>query len=426
MRLFAVQDPGWSNLPTVRTPYRAFDVTGLVRPGANVVAARLGFCKYGYQGAFCDGAGGATSACRGFVLQLVIKFGDGSGLNVTTDLAGPTAWQTTNSANPIVYDHLFNGEIRDNRIGSDVWDSPAHVADPRDSAADWAPAVAFHNADQLGKQMTLLPMPPIGVTAETPPVSITPLLRNKTAPASCADPDKYLVAEAAAGATATLTCAAGTGTISKIVFASFGRPWFTSGHIGRFIAGSLPNGNCADPKHVPGCIFWEDPAFKTRHFVESCVTSPCGANACGGGLVALGAGILNLTEGPQFSCADQQVSCGSPDAVRKGECDDPDTAATIAAACVGKTSCTVAANPADFGNACGSHAGLRKLIIIASGCTPAVPRAKVYVADFGQNQVGFARINSVKGNSGDTITLKYAEVLKPDGTVKMDWCVDIY
>ena len=56
----------------------------------------------------------------------------------------------------------------------------------------------------------------------------------------------------------------------------------------------------------------------------------------------------------------------------------------------------------------------------------AVPRAKVYVADFGQNQVGFARINSVKGNSGDTITLKYAEVLKPDGTVKMDWCVDIY
>ena len=228
------------------------------------------------------------------VLQLAVGLSDGTTLNVSTDLGGPTAWEATNSANPIVYDHLFNGEIRDNRIGSDVWDTPGYVADPRECSADWAPATSFHNAGQLGKLMTLLPMPPIGITKETPPVSITPLERNATAPASCADPDKFLIAEAAAGSVATLTCTAGTGTINKIVFASFGTPAFARGYLGRFIAGSLPNGKCADPKHVPGCIFWEDAAFSTRHFVESCVTAPCGADACDGGTVALGAGILNL------------------------------------------------------------------------------------------------------------------------------------
>ena len=104
------------------------------------------------------------------------------------------------------------------------------------------------------------------------------------------------------------------------------------------------------------------------------------------------------------------MSCGSPAAVQKGGCDDPDTAAKIAAKCLGKSSCSVDVAPADFGNACSSSSEPRKLIVIASGCTPVVPRARIFVADFGQNQVGFVRIDGVKGVSGDAITLKYAEV----------------
>ena len=52
-------NPGWANLPTVRTLYRTFDASALLRDGANVLGARLGQCKYGYEGAFCAGAHGS-------------------------------------------------------------------------------------------------------------------------------------------------------------------------------------------------------------------------------------------------------------------------------------------------------------------------------------------------------------------------------
>lgn len=44
------------------------------------------------------------------------------------------------------------------------------------------------------------------------------------------------------------------------------------------------------------------------------------------------------------------------------------------------------------------------------------PKPGVFVFDFGQNLSGYARLN-VSGPSGSSVSMKYAELLKPDGTV---------
>ncbi len=44
------------------------------------------------------------------------------------------------------------------------------------------------------------------------------------------------------------------------------------------------------------------------------------------------------------------------------------------------------------------------------------PRADQVIFDLGQNMVGWARLG-VKGGAGDTVTLRFAEILNPDGTI---------
>jgi hypothetical protein len=88
-------NPGWANLPTVRNLYSAHDVTSVLvggsAGGVNVIGMRLGMCKYGYQGAFCAGAGGATATCRGAIMVISVHFADGGPpLNVTTSTSNAT------------------------------------------------------------------------------------------------------------------------------------------------------------------------------------------------------------------------------------------------------------------------------------------------------------------------------------------------
>lgn len=47
------------------------------------------------------------------------------------------------------------------------------------------------------------------------------------------------------------------------------------------------------------------------------------------------------------------------------------------------------------------------------------PQAGVFIVDMGQNMVGWCRLK-VKGAKGTTVTLRHAEVLKPDGTLYLD------
>ena len=85
----------------VRMLYRAYDVSALLKPGApNAVGLRLGMCKYGYLGGFCDGAHGATAACKAAIVRISVKMEDGSVKNISSTAAG---WTATTTHNPVVY-----------------------------------------------------------------------------------------------------------------------------------------------------------------------------------------------------------------------------------------------------------------------------------------------------------------------------------
>eukprot|EP00038_Savillea_parva_P015483 m.14055 g.14055 ORF g.14055 m.14055 type:complete len:1286 (-) comp3115_c0_seq1:253-4110(-) len=424
-------NPGWANLPTVRMLYSAYDVTSLVHAGGdNAIGLRLGMCKYGYQGAFCEGAGGATARCRGAIVVMTVSLDDGTVVNITTtppahastnaSALAPVRWEATSTENEVVYDHLYNGEIRDGRVGDPDWDTPR--ASP--VGTGWAPAEPFHNADQLGTTLTLRTMPPMAATAETAPVSVTRITpHSPQSPVCNAGPThNVLAAMVPAGGSANLTCAEPSATIKGITYAAFGTGAGFDIPRGRFIGGTVGNA-CADTRFPTGCIFYENFVNKSRHFVTECVTQPCGANACGN-FTAIGAGITSLVLGANFSCDMVSPSCAL--ATCDACCNVTRATAAVAAQCVGRHTCTLTADPAAFGDACGGGGGgassTRALVVVASGCTPVTPAPPpAYVFDFGMNQAGFATLR-VKGPRGARVVLKYAEVLNPDGTVKMDWC----
>eukprot|EP01052_Picozoa_sp_SAG31_P006508 SAG31_NODE_300_length_18109_cov_47.887285_13_plen_222_part_00 len=126
----AFLEPSWANLPPTRMLYRAYDIKPLMllsqaeAPEAqrnesfargkevttvkNALGIRLGMCKYGYLGGFCDGAHGATAACKAAILQLAIKYKDGSVQNISSHRGNGNGngWIQTTAANPIRFSHL--------------------------------------------------------------------------------------------------------------------------------------------------------------------------------------------------------------------------------------------------------------------------------------------------------------------------------
>ncbi|EDQ88445.1 uncharacterized protein MONBRDRAFT_8914 [Monosiga brevicollis MX1] len=117
----------------------------------------------------------------------------------------------------------------------------------------------------------------------------------------------------------------------------------------------------------------------------------------------------------KIECPANTGSCGN---YTKGTCDANTTVQVVEGLCIGKASCTIPANDAVFGDPC--YDTVKYLAVQAAGCTSATPAT--YVVDFGENLAGVCRIQ-VKGNKGDSITLKHAEVLMhepygpADGTV---------
>ena len=449
-------DPGWANVPTVRSLYMQYDVASLLRDGANVLGARLGFCKYGYQGSFCTGAHGSLPACRAFNLHLVIVFKDGtqqtvaSGSNSSSrssssssSSSGGGSWLGTTALNPIRYTHLYHGETADGRVGDRLWDSPDGPA-PVVAPGHWQPAEQFATAAQLGTTMSLLSAPPMQATDQYAPVHISAIPVEPAPPA--ADPTVAPCAHAGNqarvvpdGGTLSLSCydAGGSATIKSVEFARWG--YTNTSAAGRFIGGGSP---CADPAFVPGCIFWEAFATRTKHFVETCVVPPCGVNACGAAVI-VGDYVRNLTSGATFGCAQLTRDCagfdGSAGAGGANDCGDVGgaAAAAVAAACVGKASCSLVVDSATMGGAPSGTAcdGTKRPFALAarvSGCTaaPPAPNASTtgWVFDFGANMAGWARLDlgaglpsAARPAAGATIVLRYGEVLKPDGSVDQPW-----
>ncbi len=156
----ALLAPEWTAYDK-RVQVQAYDVTALVRPGANALGALLGngwycgrvqcwppeICLYGYE--------------PRLKAQLEIEFADGKRQTVATD----EAWQAT-ADGPLRFSGIYEGETYDARKEMDGWDAPGFKADVR-----WQPALIDRavRAGALAWQRS----EPIRVTQELKPVAVT-------------------------------------------------------------------------------------------------------------------------------------------------------------------------------------------------------------------------------------------------------------
>jgi alpha-L-rhamnosidase len=137
-----VLDPGWTTYEK-RVLYTAYDVTDLLRPGANAVGLILGQGWYGSRAA---------------LLQLNVETEGGQRIEVVTD----ASWKVRQG--PIVADSIYDGETYDARLETPGWDRPGFVD------AGWqSAALADPPKGVLSAQM----MPPIRVTDTITPLKMT-------------------------------------------------------------------------------------------------------------------------------------------------------------------------------------------------------------------------------------------------------------
>jgi alpha-L-rhamnosidase len=95
-----------------RVFYNTWDISGELKNGANAVGIILGNGWYNQQVAW----GGMTYGAPEVIMQLKIKYHDGSEETIITD----NTWKV--SSGPIVYNSLYKGEIYDSRLEMNGWD----------------------------------------------------------------------------------------------------------------------------------------------------------------------------------------------------------------------------------------------------------------------------------------------------------------
>lgn len=140
-----------------RALYQAYDVTGLLRRGDNMLAAIVGDGWYGSTALFGGRYDLGPAPCR-FRAQLLIERGDGSRQIVATDRHWRAAASGTLAA------EIYDGEVHDARLRTARWD------EPDSSDAGWTPA---RPAPAPGIAVTAQPDAPIRVIRTLQPVSIT-------------------------------------------------------------------------------------------------------------------------------------------------------------------------------------------------------------------------------------------------------------
>lgn len=123
--------PGWTDY-TKRVDYQSYDVTKLVRKGANTIAAMIGNGWYaGNIASFGSGHYGTQPA---LIAQLRIDYSDGTSALVATD----GTWK--NIRGPLVSSDILMGENYDAR------QLPANWSSPNASTASWEPVTLRNDA----------------------------------------------------------------------------------------------------------------------------------------------------------------------------------------------------------------------------------------------------------------------------------------
>jgi alpha-L-rhamnosidase len=156
-----VLDPGWTNY-TKRIFYSVYDVTGLLKPGANCLGVMLGNGWYnplpmrmwGNRNVRKDLPVGRPC----LLAELRIENQDGSISVVASD----ASWKTRGG--PLLRNSVFLGETYDARREIAGWDTPGL------DESGWSPAVPGSGP---GGVLQAQPQPPIRITARIPAVAIT-------------------------------------------------------------------------------------------------------------------------------------------------------------------------------------------------------------------------------------------------------------
>lgn len=148
--------PGWTVYPK-RLRYYTYDVTDLLRPGANAIGAWLGDGWYrgrlGWRGGFRNLFGDDLS----FLGQLELTYRDGRRETVATD----ASWKA--AASPILRTGIYDGEDYDARQEPTGWSLPGFADDA------WS-AVAVRDRDP--STLVAPTAPPVRCTQELRPVAV--------------------------------------------------------------------------------------------------------------------------------------------------------------------------------------------------------------------------------------------------------------
>jgi alpha-L-rhamnosidase len=111
--------PGWTSYRH-RLRYQAFDVTSLLREGANAVGATLGEGWYRGRLGYNGGRRNIYGEISAFLAQLEIEYDDGSVDLIATD----SSWRS--SIGPILSSEIYDGETYDARLEKPGWSEPGY------------------------------------------------------------------------------------------------------------------------------------------------------------------------------------------------------------------------------------------------------------------------------------------------------------
>ena len=119
--------PGWTNYRE-RLQYQTYDVTDMLKEGANAIGATLGVGWYKGDLAWKDNRNvyGKRTA---LLLQMLVRYADGREEIIVSD----DSWKASDS--PILYSELYHGETYDARQEQEGWNMPGFDDSHWDKAA---------------------------------------------------------------------------------------------------------------------------------------------------------------------------------------------------------------------------------------------------------------------------------------------------
>jgi alpha-L-rhamnosidase len=164
-------EPGWTNY--LKTDlYLAYDVTHLLRDGANAIVATLGNGMYNVQKTRRYTKFVGSFGPPKLILQLEITYADGSTQRVVSD----GSWHVLSS--PITFNSIYGGEDYDARLQTLGWDQPGLDVSGMRKAVLMAPPGGLLVAQEIPPIRVMKVYKPVRVTEPKPGIYVYDLGQN--------------------------------------------------------------------------------------------------------------------------------------------------------------------------------------------------------------------------------------------------------